>query len=776
MIGNAITKVKNLNENEALALVYYLYQLTTDLDELCSHEEIQWLYNALVDRLELQDHSDAILNALIRKLVKSKTLTPIIPSEKYRNPFNYRSKIKSNYREDEFAFENCGNWDTDSIRNINLVRVLFSGNKGDFAKIAALTFFTKPGSIDETTMVLPSRTPVPVKVRNAVADETAIKFAVDTLKLSKDEAKILLCAYRLQNCKEIYAVCNDLFRHDDLSRFEIIAKCCNKSQKEIRMALRNDQKLKAFGLIDSDGDMDEDAMDAINEKDMRLYFTDIVKNERNLKSYDLNSFSVSKEQSDIAVQLLKSGNPCNILLFGAPGSGKTEYAKALIQAAGLKMTSYKNELEITGKKDDDEVEVKALSRLNCYLSLKKEDSVLVVDEAENVLKTKEFSFFGIKLSSSQKGTVNRMLSETSENKAIWIVNYTSEMDESTLRRFTYSIKFSAMPMETLRSIAAEKLKSVKMPTDLKKDILDMFSIYKVTGASVDNVVKTINSLDYQSGKEDKIRNDIKSVLEANSSLLYGKKKMRGTVKKSYDLSVLNSSVDANEIVEMLKAAEEYRKENHIDEGNDGVRCLFYGLSGTGKTELARYIAETLGKPLLLKRCSDIIDPYVGRTEQNIAAAFEEAEATSSVLLFDEADSFFADRTDAKQSWERTQVNEFLSQMEEFSGICICTTNLRKIMDPAMQRRFHIISEFKALSEQGIKTLLNSFFGKYKFSDDQIENLCRYESVTPGDFGSLTGKIRFVPKDSLDSEYIVRELIRIQNEKRKNVSVKIGFAC
>ena len=115
-------------------------------------------------------------------------------------------------------------------------------------------------------------------------------------------------------------------------------------------------------------------------------------------------------------------------------------------------------------------------------------------------------------------------------------------------------------------------------------------------------------------------------------------------------------------------------------------------------------------------------------------------------------------------------------MEEFSGICICTTNLRKIMDPAMQRRFHIISEFKALSEQGIKTLLNSFFGKYKFSDDQIENLCRYESVTPGDFGSLTGKIRFVPKDRLDSEYIVRELIRIQNEKRKNVSVKIGFAC
>lgn len=775
MIGNAITKVKNLNENEALAIAYYLYQLTVDVEDLASHEEIQWLYNALVDRLNLQAHSEAIMNVLIGKLVKTKVLTPINSGEKYRNPFCYRGKLKMNFREDDSIMENGGNWDTDNLRDINLVRVMFNGRNSNFARVVALTFFTKPGTFDENTVDLPSRISVPATIKKAVEDKSSIQFAVDTLKLSEDEAKILLCAYRLQSCKEAYLVANDLFRHDDLSRYEILARCSNKSQKEIRMALRDDQKLKAFGLMDSDADMDEDAIDAIREKDMALYFTDIVKKERNAKAYDLNSFSVSQEQTDVAVQLLKSKNPCNILLLGAPGAGKTEYAKALIRQAGLKMTSYKNELEVSGKKDDDDVEVKALSRLNCYLSLKKEDSVLVVDEAENVLKTKEFSFFGMKLSSSQKGTVNRMLSETSENKVIWIVNYTSEMDESTLRRFTYSIKFNAMPKETLRSIAAGKLKSVKMPAGLKNDILDMFTTYKVTGASVDNVVKAINSLDYQKGKEDKVRRDIKSVLEANSELLFGKKKIRDSVKKSYDLSVLNTSIEANEMVEMLKAAEEYKKENQTTDGAEGVRCLFYGLSGTGKTELARYISEILGKPLLLKRCSDIMDPYVGRTEQNIAAAFEEAEATDSILLFDEADSFFADRVGAKQSWERTQVNEFLTQMEEFSGICICTSNLRKIMDPAMLRRFHIISEFKALNENGIKTLLGSFFGKFKFTDEQVDKLCKYESVTPGDFGSLNGKIRFVPKDRLDSEYIVRELVKIQDEKRMNGVGKIGFA-
>ena len=772
MLGNALMKVCNCTENDALSLAFYLYQLCADINDFESHEECQILYNALVNRLNLVNHADAVLNAMLYKLEKIKQLTPVEVSERYLHPFAMRGKLKTNYREDESIFENCGNWESNTHRDVNLIRALFCSNKNNFARIVALTFFTKPGCYDDKTVALPNRVPVPAKIKKALDDVSSVQFAVDTLKLSEDEAKVLQVAFRTQSIKELYAVCNDFFRNDDFTRFDMYSKCSGKSQKEIRMLLKNDQKLKAYGLIDSDGDMDEDAMDAIYEKDMRLYFTDIVKSEKSVKAYETNSFSVSEEQTDVAVQLLKSKNACNILLYGAPGAGKTEYAKALIKQAGLKMTSYKNELEVS---DKDDADAKALSRLNCYLSLKKEDSVLVVDEAENVLQTREFSFFGMSLSSSQKGTVNKML-ETSENKCIFIVNYTTEMDESTLRRFTYSIKFQAMPKETLRSIAAEKLKPVNMPAILKNDILDMCGKYKITGASVDNVVKAISSLDYQKGKEDKVRKDIKSVLEANSSLLYGKTKMRDAVKKSYDLSVLNTSVSAAEIIEMLKTAELYKKENQNEENSEGVRMLFYGLSGTGKTELARYISTVLGKPLLLKRCSDLLGPYVGQTERLIAEAFEEAETTDSILLFDEADSFFADRAGAKQSWERTQVNEFLTQMEEFSGICICTTNLRKIMDPAMQRRFHIITEFKALNEDGITTLLKSFFGKYKFNDGQIQELAKFNTVTPGDFGSLKNKMRFIPQEKLNSEYVVNELLKIQDEKRMNGGgAKIGFA-
>ena len=208
---------------------------------------------------------------------------------------------------------------------------------------------------------------------------------------------------------------------------------------------------------------------------------------------------------------------------------------------------------------------------------------------------------------------------------------------------------------------------------------------------------------------------------------------------------------------------------------EGIRMLFYGLSGTGKTELARYISEKTGKKLLLKRASDIMGKYVGDNEQNIKDAFEEAEETDSILLFDEADSFFANRENANTSWERTMVNEFLTQMEEFSGILICTTNLRKIMDPAMQRRFHILTEFKPLNETGIKTLLESYFKGFIFTEEMLASLIKQNSVTPGDFGTLRSKIRFMAKDKITPEFIIQELKNIQKEKHSTCGARIGFA-
>ena len=91
-------------------------------------------------------------------------------------------------------------------------------------------------------------------------------------------------------------------------------------------------------------------------------------------------------------------------------------------------------------------------------------------------------------------------------------------------------------------------------------------------------------------------------------------------------------------------------------------CL-YGPSGTGKSQLARHIADELGKPILIKRASDLLDKYVGETEKLMAKMFDEALDEDAVLLLDEADSYLSDRSRASQHWEISQKNELLTQME-----------------------------------------------------------------------------------------------------------------
>ena len=240
--------------------------------------------------------------------------------------------------------------------------------------------------------------------------------------------------------------------------------------------------------------------------------------------------------------------------------------------------------------------------------------------------------------------------------------------------------------------------------------------------------------------------------------------MRDTVKAEYDPHVINASMDPLKIANMVENAVKFAETNKGTE--NGIRMLFYGLSGTGKTEFARYISEQLGKPIVLKRTSDIMSPYVGENEQNIRDAFEEAEKSDSILLFDEADSFIYNRNQAQRAWERNVVNEFLTQMEEFSGILICTTNLRKVLDPAMQRRFHILVEFKPMKFDGIKTMVERYFPAYHLSNKEIEELEDMESVTPGDFGALSSRIRFMNQDDVNTEYILNELKKMQGEKKR----------
>jgi hypothetical protein len=130
--------------------------------------------------------------------------------------------------------------------------------------------------------------------------------------------------------------------------------------------------------------------------------------------------------------------------------------------------------------------------------------------------------------------------------------------------------------------------------------------------------------------------------------------------------------------------------------NAGLRALFVGDSGTGKTLAASYVATAVGAPLYRVDLAAIMNKYVGESEKNLGTLLDLAAAADAILLFDEADSLFGKRTDAQHSGERYAnmlTNFLLTRIENHSGITILTTNSRERIDTAFTRRLDAIVEF-----------------------------------------------------------------------------------
>lgn len=156
----------------------------------------------------------------------------------------------------------------------------------------------------------------------------------------------------------------------------------------------------------------------------------------------------------------------------------------------------------------------------------------------------------------------------------------------------------------------------------------------------------------------------------------------------------------------------------------------------------------LGKQVIVKRSSDLLNCYVGMTERNIALAFEEAKSENAILVIDEADSFLQKRGNADHSWEITQVNEMLTQIENFEGIFVATTNALNAMDDACLRRFDLKVKFDYLDAEKAKTLFKRYCEKIcpdsTIDESVLEAVGNLRSLTPGDFATLTHQSRFNP--------------------------------
>jgi ATPase family associated with various cellular activities (AAA) len=167
----------------------------------------------------------------------------------------------------------------------------------------------------------------------------------------------------------------------------------------------------------------------------------------------------------------------------------------------------------------------------------------------------------------------------------------------------------------------------------------------------------------------------------------------------------------------------------------GVRVLFTGPSGTGKTLAAGWLATQLGLPLYRADLASLTSKYIGETEKNLAQLLARAEESGILLLFDEADSLFGKRTEVKESNDRfanAQTNYLLQRIETFDGITLLTSNSRARFDPAFCRRLDMILEFPLPGPEERRLLWLSHLGsQHHLGNKDLNQLAAAADIAGG---------------------------------------------
>ena len=433
--------------------------------------------------------------------------------------------------------------------------------------------------------------------------------------------------------------------------------------------------------------------------------------------------------------LRKKRKGVNVLIHGGPGTGKTELVRSL--STGLGAALYEVAAE-----DPRGLPVEGNDRFRGYrlaqaVLSRREDHLILFDEIEDFFRPSEDAPRRSRNNvTGYKGWVNKVLEENPV-PAFWVTNHLFILDEAFVRRFDYVIHLDNPPRSVRRRMLEENLADLPIEASRMDRLAEHEGLSPALINRVAGVARAIHPVLDQKDAGPVLSHLLGNALESLGHARNPRKVVE--VVTDYRPELLNTDCDLRPVLGGLQK-------------HGSGRICFYGPPGTGKTAYGRHLAQELDRPLLLKRASDLLNMYVGGTEKLLAAMFEEARAEGAVLLLDEADSFLQERGKAQQSWQVTQVNEMLTQMEAFDGIFIASTNLMDRLDSAALRRFDLKVRFDYLRPEQAWTMFQDAARRLGIEVDPFVKggLSHLGILTPGDFATVLRQARMNrPKDSRD---------------------------
>lgn len=460
----------------------------------------------------------------------------------------------------------------------------------------------------------------------------------------------------------------------------------------------------------------------------------------------------------------------NLLLYGPKSIDKTGFVADLLTEHRLEGFTLATSVPDTDLTSACYVVQRYLARIapNAVLVLPKADGVL----ARTQRGTRQLLFFAVEIDDevADSATERELLLENPV-KTIWLVNSPERLSEENLGRFLYTCEVKTASRSERRAEVEEVLGDMGLSPSFIADLSQHTRLGEQQLRSAARLATLLvvgeNTPTVQRGQRETL---VRRAIEQSQKALNRRERedLRQPITEySLDLLNVSGSFTVHQIIESLKKRPQ-------------ASLCFWGIPGTGKTQLAEHIAVMIDKPILIKRASDLLDKYLGESEKRIRAMFTEASDEDAILLLDEADTFLRDRSLARYNHEMAMVNELLQGMERFRGVFICTTNLFSSLDAASLRRFTFKLEFRALKpEQRWRMFVTEArINEATLSEEQkqawIDELTFMQYLAPGDFATVKKQCRLLDLD-LSPEQWIQQLKQEMRAKSHQITPGIHGA-